>query len=309
MAYRDFPVSGAAVTSVDLRFLCDLPAYKVTKPYYFSGPLPAGCPVPRTNLEYTALPQQPLTNLRGHEHGLSLDKHGMQIVRVPADVLQLDLANPDDVDSYMVRMAELLKQQLDATAVFCYNYKFRSSQPLAGTATPRASLGTHANPDTPAEAAHIDHTPQSARKRAKRHLTEDEATAYLNDHWRLRIVNVWKPLRVVHDHDLLFCDPSTVDPHDDLLVVDRASSAYAGEVYMLKPRTHYRWYWIKDQTPDEASIFVSYDSHCPRGSAPYCPHTSAQRKCDTRHPAPDAGEARESMELRMLVISAAAMCN
>ena len=71
--------------------------------------------------------------------------------------------------------------------------------------------------------------------------------------------SVWRPFDIVQDHDLLYCDFSTVQP-DDLLAVDRVSSEYIGEVYMLKPRDHYDWYWIDHQRPEEASLFVSYDS-------------------------------------------------
>ena len=70
-------------------------------------------------------------------------------------------------------------------------------------------MGTAERPDLPAEAAHIgqsticsvrpamhltrplivvDLTPEGATRRAKRHLTKEEADTYLNENWRLRIV-------------------------------------------------------------------------------------------------------------------------
>lgn len=83
---------------------------------------------------------------------------------------------------------------------------------------------------------------------------------------RLHCISVWRPIGMVHDYDLLCCDFSTVQP-SDLVAVDRVSDEYVGEVYMLKPGRKYEWYWIGNQRPDEATMFVSYDSH-PGSEAP-----------------------------------------
>jgi len=58
---------------------------------------------------------------------------------------------------------------------------------------------------------------------------------------------------------LAFCDPSSVDP-DDLVATDRPSIMRVGEVYNVKYNPNQRWYWIGDQTEDEVSVFVSWDS-------------------------------------------------
>ncbi len=115
------------------------------------------------------------------------------------------------------------------------------------------------------------------------------------------------------DHNLLYCDFSTVQ-QDDLFAVDRVSSEYISEVYMLKPRDHYDWYWIDHQRPDEASLFVSYDSaetgalrevflevmidHICADFGQDCQHTSAKSPRASESVAP-----RESVEFRMIVLS------
>ena len=135
-----------------------------------------------------------------------------------------------------------------------------------------------------------DLTPGGAAKRAKRHLTAEEAKRYMNESWRMRVIkyanispsvapspparltamrptsSVWKPFSTVEDWDLVCCDYSTVQSQD-LAAVDRVSSEYVGEVYMLKPRTHYRWYRLDHQRHNEATIFMSYDS-APGSGAP-----------------------------------------
>lgn len=73
------------------------------------------------------------------------------------------------------------------------------------------------------------------------------------------VSSVWRPFGVVQDHDLVFCDFSSVQT-SDLLAVDRVSREHVGEVYMLKPRESYDWYWFDHQRPDEAALFLSYDS-------------------------------------------------
>lgn len=79
----------------------------------------------------------------------------------------------------------------------------------------------------------------------------------------------------MQDFDLLYCDFSSIQP-DDIVAVDRVSSEYAGEVYMLRPREHYEWYWIDNQRPDEASLFVSYDSAPNLGGAA-CTYSRSMR--------------------------------
>jgi hypothetical protein len=92
-------------------------------------------------------------------------------------------------------------------------FKFRSSRSPQPSKT-ESPIGTELNPDSPAEAAHIgstsqtgdpvclyfvlkylDHTPESALKRARRHLSEAEAELYLNEDWRFRIIK-WVYLSV-----------------------------------------------------------------------------------------------------------------
>ncbi|KAK4460364.1 hypothetical protein QBC42DRAFT_272422 [Cladorrhinum samala] len=293
----DFPSLPESTT--ELRFLKDLPEYEKEKPYHISGPLHERYRGFRTNIHYESVPQVPIFNLRGHQHKLSIERHGFEMFQVPKDIAALDVkGNEAERDRYAEAMVTAVKQRLKATFALCYNFKFRSS--VLGPETPHhdVSVGSSERPDAPAEAAHIDHTPESAMRRARRHLTAEEANIYLSGAWRVQIVNVWKPLGPVHNHDLLYCDFSTVRP-SDLVAVDRASSEYVGEVYLLKPGRHYGWYWIDHQTAEEASVFISYDSH-PGCGAPYCPHTAGRRPSANGDAVP-----RESIELRLLVFSKA----
>lgn len=79
--------------------------------------------------------------------------------------------------------------------------------------------------------------------------------------------SAWRPLKhVVREAPLAFCDFTSVDPVD-LIATDRPSREYVGEVYYMKYNSAQRWYWLSQQTPDELSLFMSYDSDPGEGEA------------------------------------------
>ena len=77
---------------------------------------------------------------------------------------------------------------------------------------------------------------------------------------------------MVYDAPLAFGDRATLSP-DSLLATQRAGSDYVGEIYYLKHDARQRFYWISEQTPEELSIFISYDSE-----AKDCPSAGKHRK-------------------------------
>ncbi|OJJ52520.1 hypothetical protein ASPSYDRAFT_51938 [Aspergillus sydowii CBS 593.65] len=146
----------------------------------------------------------------------------------------------------------------------------------------------------PANTPHVDQTLEGGFRRAKRHMTAAEAEKYLDGNWRIRIVNVWRPLSHVQNDPLALCDPATVHP-TDLIAVDRVSPEYVGEVYYLNNHPDQQWYWLSDQSPDEACLFLSFDS-APTGRAAFCPHASFHLA------GREGSEARRSVEVRAIVV-------
>ena len=170
----DFPSLPESTT--ELRFLKDLPEYEKEKPYHISGPLHERYRGFRTNIHYESVPQVPIFNLRGHQHKLSIERHGFEMFQVPKDIAALDVkGNEAERDRYAEAMVTAVKQRLKATFALCYNFKvnytffwwgrgedvdsspcqFRSS--VLGPETPHhdVSVGSSERPDAPAEAAHI----------------------------------------------------------------------------------------------------------------------------------------------------------
>ncbi|QKD53705.1 uncharacterized protein FOBCDRAFT_239441 [Fusarium oxysporum Fo47] len=108
-----------------------------------------------------------------------------------------------------------------------------------------------------------------------------------------------KPVQDVHvveDWPLAVCDGSTVPP-EKLIKVDHVRKHHIGESLYPLESDRYRWYYLNKQTPDEALLIKMFDSK-EDVVATCCPHTSFQKK----KIAP-SGKARESIEVRALVVS------
>lgn len=83
----------------------------------------------------------------------------------------------------------------------------------------------------------------------------------------LILFSVWRPLNgTVEDAPLAFCDWSSVHVKD-FIATDRPSREYVGEVYYPVYSDDQRWYWLSDQSPEELSVFLSYDSEPKLGAA------------------------------------------
>lgn len=119
MALRSYFPS-ASRSQIDVNFLKDLAKYDASKPYHVSGFLPEDLEILRTNIEYQTLHHLPLFNLRGHEHNLSIDKHGFEIIQVPADVTTLDVRGTQKQE-YIEELTEIVRERLYAPFALCYD--------------------------------------------------------------------------------------------------------------------------------------------------------------------------------------------
>jgi hypothetical protein len=72
--------------------------------------------------------------------------------------------------------------------------------------------------------------------------------------------SVWRPLyRPIEACPLAYCDARTIS-EDDVLAADRVSPDYVFDLYYAKYSPRQKWYWLSDQTPDEMTVFVQFDS-------------------------------------------------
>ncbi|CAM1505212.1 Fc.00g108490.m01.CDS01 [Cosmosporella sp. VM-42] len=110
---------------------------------------------------------------------------------------------------------------------------------------------------------------------------------------RWQVVIAWKPLRgPVRDWPLAVCDIRTVDRNSDLQRCDIIDPDQVSEEYLLHHSPEQKWYYLKEQMPNEVWVMLQTDSDGSIG----VPHSAFP------HPeSRDTDPLRESVDVRMLV--------
>ncbi|KAH7141250.1 hypothetical protein B0J13DRAFT_54774 [Dactylonectria estremocensis] len=174
----------------------------------------------------------------------------------------------------------------------------------------RASAAAKMN--RPVKKVHVDQSARAAILRAQQFLPAEQVEAIEQGKLRLRIVNVWRPLRgPITDHPLCLAESPSV-PEDDLVSVDHIYPQGDGETYHCKYRgmtDHHFWYLSAMEVTDVWLIqcFDSVrDSH---GRQRRCAHASFEMiETDPGGEGEGAvaqileGRLRESIEVRCLVL-------
>jgi len=147
----------------------------------------------------------------------------------------------------------------------------------------------------PAFGAHVDYGDRTVRQFAKDVLGEEEAERRLRG--RYVLINVWKPITVVHRCPFAVCDASTVslsDLNDSEVrggLGDPNRPTLYGYSVSFNPKQ--RWYYVPQMRPDEVLVFKLYDSDS--SAVQWTAHSAFE------HPGtpPDA-PPRESIEIRTI---------
>ncbi|OIW30194.1 methyltransferase CmcJ [Coniochaeta ligniaria NRRL 30616] len=273
-----------------------LKLYEVEKPFVVISDLTSTdkSEYRHTNVEMIEGEPEIITDIRGKESNFTLDSHGFEVCSHTWDTP--DWSNKDEIERrYFPEVESLLRKQIPGlTEIRIFDWRLRRNVPYREAGLHRIDLNDSTHYLLPATAAHIDQTPGSTRGRVMRHMG-DQADALLRG--RVRIVNIWRPIKhPVGDWPLALCDGSTVD-RADLLATDHVTRDYVGETYNMLYRDMYRWYYLNTQTPDEVLLFKMFDSEL-RIKARHCPHASFQHRT-----VPDGTLPRESIEVRALVFS------
>jgi hypothetical protein len=153
------------------------------------------------------------------------------------------------------------------------------------------STGNYYSHKQPSSIAHVDTTPAYVVEML--HTLNPADTSTLSK-CHYQSVNVWKPLRgPLCDWPLALCDPRSVDA-SDLRARDTVKRESFIETYQVHYTPTQKWYYISDQMPEEAWLFLQADSS-PAGMLGV-PHTSFDNPFSTQLEIP-----RESIEVRALV--------
>jgi hypothetical protein len=137
---------------------------------------------------------------------------------------------------------------------------------------------------------HVDQSDKAARNRVTYHLPQ-EAERLLKG--RFQIINLWRPIKIVRKDPLGIIDASSV-PDSDLVPIELIYPDRVGETLAVRPNENHRWFYLKEQQPNEVMLIKCFDSKTD-GRARRVPHSAFVDE-STAHE-----EARESIEVRTLV--------
>ncbi|RKK75530.1 hypothetical protein BFJ69_g7595 [Fusarium oxysporum] len=275
---------------VRLNYFQDSEIFEHEKPYEILSQAPPG--IERSNFQLRPGQPETIHDLRGLRTIFNLDRNGFQVVSNTLKTSCFDEATIKK--DYLPSIEALLKSVEPDIDVHFFDWTLRSS----GLPDPKPGTIVNLNDPMlclkPVQDVHVDQSPFAAIKRAKSILGNDISLLQTK---RIRIINIWRPMyHPVEDWPLAVCDGSTVPP-EKLIKVDHVRKHHIGESLYPLESDRYRWYYLNKQTPDEALLIKMFDSK-EDVVAKCCPHTSFQKK----KIAP-SGKARESIEVRALVVS------
>jgi hypothetical protein len=219
-----------------------------------------------------------IQDIRGKESTHTVDTSGF--AALPGIPSKLEYKDWEDdkiiTETYYPEVEKLLLENLPgANRVLIFDHTIRRTTP-----------GAHREPVT---RAHIDQTGSASLARVKHHLPE-EAEELVKG--RVRIVNVWRPLRgPVRAFPLAMADSRTVG-FNDLVAVEHRYPDRTGYTAGVRHRPAQKWWYWSGMKEDERILLQCFDSH---GSQARVAHTAFV------HPQSQPEDGRESIEVRALI--------
>jgi len=260
---------------------------------------------PRTNLHFETCQGIQIHDARQKMDSFTLDLNGFQFLRRRHDHgtdLDADrIANHEDNEAILAYLQQLeiqLQHDLGAEKVIFYDWRLRQNQKTA----PKELITQGADRSlllAPARHVHADESGCSAHKILLEHLTPTEKEIYLSGQWRLRIVNIWRPLvDIVRDSPLTLCDIRSIE-ESDWLLCDQIHEDRVDESMYLKHRPNHKWYWLSNQTREEMTLFVVFDSAKFRDRT--CSKEVSTPHASFDNPSAEGLYTRRSIEVRSIV--------
>jgi hypothetical protein len=213
---------------------------------------------------------------------LSLERNGFVLVERATAVK--NFWDPEEVErAYIPEVISLVTELTGADKVITFGTMVRTD----AKDTRQGNL--------PAFGAHVDYGDRTVRQCAIDVLGEEEGERWLRG--RYILINVWRPITVVHRSPFAVCDASTVEAAD---LNDSEVRGGLGDPnrptlygYSVSFNPNQRWYYVPNMRPDEVLVFKLFDSD---SSAVQWTAHSAFEHPDTPPDAPP----RESIEIRTI---------
>lgn len=222
-------------------------------------------------------------DIRGEEDEYSLDTTGFQVYRHASR--ETEFADEEQIKRlYYPEIEEILKSATGASQIFIFDHTIRrQSSDQRVTDAAKALRG-------PVQRVHIDQSYKAGPERVQHHLPAD-ADRLLKG--RYQIINVWRPIKTIRKDPLGVADATSVS-EDDLLPVQLIYPDRVGETFTVRPNRNHRWFYLREQTPEEVLLIKCFDSKLD-GRARRAPHSAfVDQEAENESP-------RESIEVRALV--------
>ncbi|MPZ55879.1 MAG: methyltransferase [Rhizobiales bacterium] len=221
-----------------------------------------------------------IRNGRPPRDTFKLDTHGFAFVDHHTKVRDFT----DDAERkgvYDPEVAALIKQHSGASEVVVFDHTLRTGDEAARTAT---------NARPPVKGVHNDYTENSAPRRLRDILGDEEAERRFRK--RYAIIQVWRPIRgKVMIDPLAICDARSI-PQEGFILLQRRYQHRTAEVYHIAYNPSHVWFYFPEMTRSEALVFKVFDSDESK-PARFTAHTAF----DDPNTPPDA-PPRESIETR-----------
>ncbi|KAI8949221.1 hypothetical protein F4801DRAFT_553847 [Xylaria longipes] len=245
---------------------------------------PPGSSFPVSNYSVIQVPNVPIYDLRSLKDKLSLDREGFLVADIDTSMEYEDYFDQDKLKTtYMPKIKTFLKEKLGVRAVYVHECVIRQSGGKGGHS---GSFGK------PVPNVHTDYTHDYALKLLEQ-LTGDKAQAEAIKSSRIQMLNIWKPLRgPVRSWPLALCDLRSLN-REDVIPFDEVHAKGVLESQQVAYSPSQKWYYLPNQNPNEIIVFKSMDTAV-RGEVAH--GSFYDPKC------PNDGPARESIELRILVV-------
>ncbi|KAH0832033.1 hypothetical protein J3R83DRAFT_12939 [Lanmaoa asiatica] len=241
-------------------------------PYDYVDEPPIGAP--RSNIGEDTRPVV-VHDARGKGDALGFDVSGFRFVHYPS--AEKDVVDEDKIKTaYYAEVEDILKKYAGAKRVFIFDHTIRRS-PVDQSGPSKAPLRG------PVQRVHVDQTFAAAAQRVEYHLGH-EAERLLKDPFANPVAH--NPLAVA--------DYRFVDPGEDLISTRHIYAHRKGSTFSVKYNPGHKWYYLSDQTPDEVTLIMCFDSD--PNKARLTPHSAFHDSTGSLH-APQ----RQSIEVRALV--------
>ncbi|KIW35015.1 uncharacterized protein PV07_01742 [Cladophialophora immunda] len=251
-------------------------------------------------------------DMRGRESEFNIHKQSFEVA--PFTTACKDFVDSEIKSVMYAEAQELLKKITGCTSVHTFSHLVRRDTAESNEATLaalEAAAGDKQIPDNqamgkvvPARFAHIDQSPNGARRLLQDNLGADVAEKLAKTRWG--IVNIWRPIKTIRRDPLALCDSRTIKDEELAIVKSTLPKKGSGQGYYdgvskgdgfetleLRYGPDHDWWYVSELTPEEALVFKIFDSK--RSVKGRSGHTSFI------DPRTSQFATRESMELRSFV--------